>query len=93
MMTLTWNHPNELGFPNGTMHAAEEDNGLPGEKGRVLTRYGLTEKGIAFLEEMERLGMIVDISHLNDDGIDDVFCYTKKPWLPAIPTAAPLPRI
>ncbi len=79
MMTLTWNHPNELGFPNGTMHAAEEDNGLPGEKGRVLTRYGLTEKGIAFLEEMERLGMIVDISHLNDDGIDDVFCYTKKP--------------
>ena len=23
--------------------------------------------------------MIVDISHLNDDGIDDVFCYTKKP--------------
>ncbi len=68
MMTLTWNHANELGFPNLT----KEDDLCRG-------RYGLTEKGITFLEEMERLGMIVDISHLNDDGIDDVFYYTKKP--------------
>ena len=32
------------------------------------TEHGLTETGIAFVQEMERLGMIIDISHLNDAG-------------------------
>lgn len=76
MMTLTWNHPNELGWPN-IMHRKPDGT-------KVLqpdTVHGLTEKGIAFLEEMERLGMIVDISHLNDAGIEDVFCHTKKPFV------------
>lgn len=45
------------------------------------TEHGLTEKGIAFVEEMERLGMIVDISHLSDAGIWDVFRYTRKPFV------------
>ena len=30
---------------------------------------------------MERLGMIIDISHLNDAGIWDVFRYTRKPFV------------
>lgn len=69
MMTLTWNFDNELAYPNNVA-----DN-------IVDTERGLTETGILFLEEMERLGMIVDISHLNDAGIWDVFKYTKKPFV------------
>ena len=33
------------------------------------------------MKEMERLGMIIDISHLNDAGIWDVFRYTRKPFV------------
>ncbi len=76
MMTLTWNFPNELGYPNQVM--------LEGpDAGMCLpdTEHGLTEIGIAFVEEMERLGMIIDISHLNDAGIWDVFRHTKKPFV------------
>lgn len=76
MMTLTWNYPNELGYPN---LMKREPDGTKILKADDV--HGLTEKGIAFLEEMERLGMIVDISHLNDKGIWDVFHYTKKPFV------------
>ena len=30
---------------------------------------GLTPTGIDFVEEMERLGIVIDLSHLNDAGI------------------------
>lgn len=76
MMTLTWNFKNELGWPNGRQET---------EPGNVIsvpdTEHGLTETGINFLTEMERLGMIVDISHLNDGGIWDVFRHTTKPFV------------
>lgn len=68
MMTLTWNYPNELAFPN-------KKNQIPD------TENGLTDTGIQFVREMERLGMIIDISHLGDAGIQDVFRYTKKPFV------------
>ncbi len=76
MMTLTWNYENELAFPN-------KKAVLPDGSTRVEadTEHGLTPVGIEFVEEMERLGMIVDISHLNDAGIWDVFRYTKKPFV------------
>ena len=69
--TLTWNFENELGYPNpiredGTTGAPDDTNGL-------------TETGIEMIREMERLGVLVDISHLNDAGIRDVFRYTKGP--------------
>lgn len=70
MMTLTWNYPNELGFPN-----RERDSVNP-----VLAG-GLTECGKAFVEEMERLGMIPDVSHLSDEGFYDVLETTKKPFV------------
>ena len=41
---------------------------------------GLTEKGKAFVAEMERLGMIPDVSHLSDAGFYDVLASTKKPF-------------
>lgn len=75
MMTLTWNYPNELGFPNYMNVRGSATLGTPD------TERGLTETGIAFLEEMEHLGMIIDISHLNDAGIWDVFEHTKKPFV------------
>lgn len=76
MMTLTWNFPNELGYPNRIL----SENGRPPEC-VPDTEHGLTKRGIEFVQEMERLGMIPDISHLNDAGIWDVFCYTKKPFV------------
>ncbi len=77
MMTLTWNFQNELGFPNKRISQGEDRPpiSLPD------TENGLTERGIQFVEEMERLGMIIDISHLNDAGIWDVFRYTRKPFV------------
>lgn len=44
------------------------------------TGRGLTEKGIAFLEKMEDLGIIADVSHLSDAGFYDVCRYAKKPF-------------
>lgn len=79
MMTLTWNIENELGFPNRMEWEKSKEREIP-----VCvpdTENGLKEKGIAFVEEMERLGMIIDVSHLNDAGIWDVFRYTKKPFV------------
>lgn len=76
MMTLTWNHENELGFPNRFL---VEGPGAP--RFDPDTENGLTETGISFVEEMERLGMIIDVSHLSDAGIWDVFYSTKKPFV------------
>ena len=75
MMTITWNFPNELGFPNGKDESVSPARSVPD------TEHGLTETGIAFVQEMERIGMIIDISHLNDRGIQDVFEHTKKPFV------------
>lgn len=76
MMTLTWNFQNELGWPN-----RKEQTSSGGISYVPDTLHGLTETGFAFVEEMERLGMIIDISHLNDKGIWDVFQHTTKPFV------------
>lgn len=86
MMTITWNYPNELGFPNGKDESVSPARSVPD------TVHGLTETGIAFVQEMERLGMIIDISHLNDAGIWDVFHYTKKPFVASHSNARALAR-
>lgn len=72
MMTLTWNYPNELGFPNYSA------------AGGLYTPdmiHGLTDTGIDFVREMERIGMIIDVSHLSDAGFYDVLKYTKTPFV------------
>lgn len=74
MMTLTWNYENELGHPASLSPASEYHPGKP-------RAYGLTQTGFTFLEEMERLGMIIDVSHLSDDGFFDVYENTKKPFV------------
>lgn len=75
MLTLTWNYPNELGYPNVTLR-----DGIPDFK-TPETKQGLTRTGIQFVEEMERLGMIPDVSHLSDAGFYDVAEHTRKPFV------------
>ncbi|MGN0482968.1 MAG: dipeptidase [Lachnospiraceae bacterium] len=76
MMTILWNYPNELGYPNIYI----ED--LYGGGGHSFDgSHGLTEKGLEFLAEMEKLGMIIDVSHLSDAGVWDVLHHTTKPFV------------
>lgn len=67
MITLTWNYPNELGFPHGYNE-------------RTDGRYGLTSIGKEMVETMENMGIIVDVSHLSDEGFYDVLKCTRKPF-------------
>lgn len=76
MLTLTWNYENGIGYPNFKLIEGEKpDFHSPN------TKDGLTEFGFAFIEEMERLGMIIDVSHLSDAGFYDVLKHTKKPFV------------
>ena len=75
MMTLTWNFENEIGWPNTVARLPGYD---PDE------RYGLKERGFEFVEEMQRLGMIVDVSHLSDDGFYDVAACAKQAGIPFV---------
>ena len=70
MMTLTWNHDNELAAPQAN----------PGGPLAAQTQRGLTETGFAFLAEMERLHMIVDVSHLSDRGFWDIVEHGTRPF-------------
>lgn len=78
MMTLTWNYPNEIGFPNLQAGERRDEEGEPFYH-IPDTENGLTEKGIGIIEEMERIGMMIDVSHLSDAGFYDVLNHTKKP--------------
>lgn len=69
MMTFTWNFENSLGSP-----ALRDERRISRR-----TYKGLTETGLVFLEKMEEMGMIVDVSHLSDQGIMDVLKYSKRP--------------
>lgn len=72
MMTLTWNYANEIGWPAWDM----------GRGMAVAGRgQGLTEKGREIVEEMGRMGMIVDVSHLSDAGFYDVLETLKQPFV------------
>lgn len=84
MMTLTWNYPNEIGHPN--VRAENYENlQVQGESVPFYkiadTINGLTEQGMEIVTEMERIGMIIDVSHLSDKGFYDVLEVTKKPFV------------
>ena len=44
------------------------------------TEKGLTGKGFEFLAEMERIHMIVDVSHLSDKGFWDIVEHGTRPF-------------
>lgn len=82
MLTLTWNYPNELGYPNlDSVKRSEAKGSLEKFLYTPNVEDGLTEKGREFVTEMERLGMIPDVSHLSDAGFYDVLEITKKPFV------------
>lgn len=66
LVTLTWNYPNELGFPNCK---------------KEMMNKGLTNRGIEFVERMNELNMLVDVSHLSDGGFYDVVKHSKVPFV------------
>ena len=82
MIALTWNFENSIGFPN----LMQDGQGKPLFQNR--NEKGLTEFGIEMVQEMERLGMIVDVSHLSDGGFWDVLRYTGKPFVASHSNAA-----
>mgnify|MGYP002868989250 CR=1 FL=1 len=72
MMTLTWNFENEIGFPHTIVTRKDYD---------PARCYGLKPQGVEIVREMNRLGMIVDVSHLGDDGFWDVVKYCDGPFV------------
>jgi membrane dipeptidase len=47
----------------------------------IDTDFGLTPFGIEVIKEMERIKMIIDVSHLNENGFDDVVKHTNKAFI------------
>ena len=64
-----------IGFRITTL-GHNEKNPLTGSN---LTGGGLTELGREYVKEAQRLGMVVDVSHISDEGIWDIMDITQKP--------------
>ena len=65
MMSLTWNHRNQLA------------DGVREER----TRSGLTNLGVKVVDEMEELGIIIDVSHLSESCFWDLVEITDSPLI------------
>jgi membrane dipeptidase len=76
-LTLTWSIKSPLGGSSG-----DDSDGQ-----------GLTPVGREILDEMQRLGMVVDISHVSDPLFWDVIRYVKKPVLASHSSARALANV
>jgi len=54
-------------------------DGAPLKKKNKGREGGLTEAGIEFLEEAQKMGILIDVSHLNDSSFWDVIKFKKSP--------------
>ncbi len=67
-MTLTWSNTNEIGDSSGDIDAKD-----------VPHHGGLTDFGRQVVREMNRMGMMVDISHVADSTFYDTLKVTRAP--------------
>lgn len=66
IITLLWNYKNQLGFPNCEPQFMNKE---------------LTEKGIETVHECEKLGIILDASHLSDGGFYTLSRECRGPFI------------
>jgi membrane dipeptidase len=67
LVTLTWNFENEIGFPSSDDAKSH--------------KLGLKPFGIETVREMNKHGMIIDVSHLSEGGFYDVAKYSEKSFV------------
>ncbi|WP_053363256.1 dipeptidase [Bacillus sp. FJAT-27251] len=67
---FTWNYSNALG---------EGANRVYGDSARTPSPAGLTELGKEVAQEMNKLGMLIDVSHLSEQSFWDVIEVSKAP--------------
>ncbi|MBR6536165.1 MAG: membrane dipeptidase [Lachnospiraceae bacterium] len=84
MATLTWDYSTILASSavNAPPHPLPNRHLFPAAFSRIPEAYpGLTPAGFDFLSEAERLGILIDVSHLSDAGFRDVATHSKRPFL------------
>lgn len=78
IINLTWNHENCLGHPHCDHN--------PGQ-------HGLKPFGLEVLSRMDELGIIADVSHLSDEGLNDVLRAGKRPVIATHSNARALRKV
>jgi membrane dipeptidase len=81
-MTLTWSNSNEWADSSGDLDSSS-----------VSHHGGLTEFGKQVVVEMNRLGTMVDVSHVSDKTFWDVLATTKAPIIAPLSSARALVNI
>ena len=81
MITLTWNYPNGIGYPNIDLTVEPEDDPEQSFATAFNTKDGLTDFGKEYVKCCNELGIIVDVSHLSDAGFYDVVELSSKPFV------------
>lgn len=74
MICLNWNYENGIGYPNYGKYIGSRPDYITPD-----IVHGLTAFGRQMVCEMNRLGIIIDVSHLSDKGFWDVLSISTKP--------------